>query len=290
MLMRTPKQIINGYRAYTAHEDIGPNTTADGYAQQQVEGNARKTYDFLMPLLKDLSASTILDVGCGTGTMVQTLADNGFNAYGADLAGLQKYWAKLGCSTERLFIIDPVDLELPFDDGSIDFAFSFGAIEHVGTSDGLTDRLSNYRDIRKKWIRELFRTIRDGGHLLIGGPNRNFPVDVAPAPDTQATGIERWLSKSFRCSVHTWWGDHFLWGYGDIDEYLHGLPYEMQALSIERFLYLSRVPGLAKPIAKLYLKYLPQRLLRSGFNPWVMALIKKSGLRKPHAEGGEERA
>ena len=232
----------NGFRVYSKNESTFIDSTTDEYAETQSYANIEKTERFLLPLMKELSVSTALDVGCGVGSMVTALNDNGIDAYGVDLLNLGKYWARLNLDRDRFLIVDPCNLELPFHDKSFDFVFSLGAIEHVGTSNGHSDRLHNYKDIRRDWLRELFRVVKDDKYLLIGGPNRMFPIDVAHSPDTQASKMERVLSKISKCSVHFPWNDGFLWSYGEVIEFLEGLSYEIKALSIKEFLYLSRVP------------------------------------------------
>lgn len=275
MELMPPDRIVDGYKAYTINIDDSPDTTTDEYASLQNDDNINKTKDFLLPILKKNSSKTILDIGCGTGTMVATLSLMNYDAYGSDLAGLTSYWNKLGHDKNKFFIIDPYALKLPFPDNSLDFVFSLGAIEHVGTSDGHTDRLDNYKEIRKQWLNEAFRVVKVGGQLLIGGPNRKFPIDVAHSIDTKATYTEKVISKIIKKSVHFPWNENFLWAYEDIDDYLAGYKYEVTALSIKKYLYLSRVPAFIKPIVNIYLDKLPNKLLKSGLNPWVMALITK---------------
>lgn len=275
MMIRPPAQVLDGYCCYTTNTDESPDTTTDSYASIQDAGNVRKTTDFLLPLLKMHNANSVLDVGCGTGTMVSVLLENNFESFGVDLAGLAKYWQRRKLSKDRFFIVDHRKFELPFEDNSLDFVFSFGVIEHVGTSNGHTDRLPDYKGIRGKWLREVYRTVRVGGHLLVGGPNRNFPIDVAHPSDTRCTRLERFFSRLVRRSVHFPWNDSFLWNYNDVGCYLKNLPHNIKALSIKDYLYMSRVPKMIKPVVSLYVNNIPSPLLRTGLNPWVMALIEK---------------
>jgi SAM-dependent methyltransferase len=252
-----------------------PDVTTDDYAATQETVNARKTLDYLLPRARALQARRVLDVGCGVGMMVKTFQEQGYEAYGADLPGLHRHWQRLQLSPQRMFIVDPGELRLPFFDGVIDFAFTLGAIEHVGTTNGHSDRRPDYHAVRRQWLREVYRVVRPGGAMLVGGPNRQFPVDAAHGLDSRASSLEHWLSRCLKVSVHRTWGGNFLWAYADVDRYLAGLPHAVQPQSIDGFLDFGRVPGAVQGLARWYVRQLPRALWGTGFNPWVMALVIK---------------
>lgn len=269
-------QTIGGYRSLFAGAlDDAPDTTTDGYAVSQEQDNAAKVVGYLLPRLNRSGARSVLDVGCGVGEMVRTLLAEGYEAYGVDLPGLHRHWRRLGLPEDRMFIVDPGDLRLPFEDGGVDFICTFGVIEHVGTTDGNADRAPDYDARRRHWLRELFRALRPGGTMLVGGPNRQFPVDVAHGLDSRASALERWLTQRARVSVHKTWGANFLWAYGDVVRYLDGLPYTLEPQPVAGFLGCSRVPGPVRPLVQGYVDHLPKALWGTGFNPWMMALIHK---------------
>ena len=269
-------QTIGGYGSlFSGQVEDAPDTTTDEYAANQEAANTRRVIDYLVPLVKAAGARTVLDVGCGVGAMVRTLLELGYDAYGVDLPGLHRHWSRLELPPDQMYIVDPIRLRLPFAADSLDFAFTLGVIEHVGTSDGMADRLPNYDVIRMAWLREVFRVVRPGGAMLIAGPNRRFPVDVAHGLDSRASPIERWMSEKMKASVHKTWGENFLWSYGDIERYLHGLPHRIDPQPIAGFLACSRVPGAVRPLVQAYVDHLPKSLLGTGFNPWVMALVHK---------------
>lgn len=251
------------------------NSTTDEYANDQSEVNVGKTHDYILPFLKKYNAKKVVDIGCGVGTMTDTIANEGYESYGVDLVTLSRYWEKLDLDRDRFFLADPYRFELPFENDSIDFVFTLGVIEHVGTSNGHSDRLPNYHEIRKDWLREVFRIVKPGGRMLIGGPNRNFPIDTAHGPDTRCSAFEQRLTDKVGATVHKTWGENFLWGYSDIHQYLEGLPYSMEGQSVEGLVHFSRVPGPFRKLAELYVKHLPKSLLATGFNPWMMALVEK---------------
>jgi SAM-dependent methyltransferase len=254
---------------------LAPDLTTDEYAGEQLAVNARKTLDYVAPIVERCAARTVVDIGCGVGTMVATFLERGYDAYGVDVAGLSQRWARLGLPAERFVIVDPMRMELPFADESVDFAFSLGVIEHVGTSNGHSDRLPDYRARRAAWLREVFRTLRVGGHMLMGGPNRNFPVDVAHGLDSRASSWERALSRMAGASIHKTWGENFLWSYADFPAYLDGLAYRLEPLSVAGYVHYGRVPALVRPVVRGYVNHMPRAALGTGLNPWVMALVRR---------------
>lgn len=252
-----------------------PDTTTEAYAEDQARANRRKTMDFLEPLLRRHEAQTVLDVGCGVGTMVEALLGAGYDAYGSDLDGLQRHWARQQQSRSRFVVVDPLEMRLPFPDNSIDFAFTFGVIEHVGTTDGHADRRPDYQHVRARWLREVFRVVRQGGHVLVAGPNRGFPVDVAHGPDSRASFLSRRIAERTGVTLHATWGENFLWSYGDVRRHLADLDYSIEPLNPSAYIGLSRAPRALRGLVRAYMDHLPRSLLGTGFNPWVMALVRK---------------
>lgn len=280
------RTLIGGYGATVLPEEgVCPDTTTEDYASDQSMTNVRKTLEYLLPIVERVGARRIVDVGCGVGTMVATLLEQGYDAYGTDLPGLERYWTQLHRPRDRFFLVGAQNTRLPFRTGSIDFTFTLGVIEHVGTADGHADRLPDYHAVRRRWLHELLRVVRCGGWALVGGPNRNFPVDVAHGPDSRASPLERGLSRLLGATVHKPWGENFLWSYGDLRRYLIGLPVVVEPLSVKGYVGFSRVPPLLRPLAEAYVNHLPKSLLGSGFNPWMMALLHKTG----ELPGGESK-
>ena len=98
----------------------------------------------------------ILDVGCGTGTMLTHLAAYG-KAHGVDIDE-----EAVGYCLERG--LEDVQLgeaaQLPFDDGSYDLVTALDVVEH------LDDDVGAFREMR--------RVLRPGGHLLVTVPANPF--------------------------------------------------------------------------------------------------------------------
>lgn len=252
-----------------------PDATTAEYVLDQAANNVRVTREYLEPILRQTSSYSVLDVGCGIGTSVETLLEDGYEAFGVDLAPLTRHWSHRGIDAGRLFVVDPITLALPFHDNSLDFAFTFGVIEHIGTVDGHATRRADYHKRRRQWLREVVRVVRPGGRVLIGGPNRACPVDFSHGLDADSSWWERRLSTWAGVTVHRTWGDYFLWSYADIPRYLEGLHFEMQALGLDGLLKFGRLPGTLRPLARWYVRHLPASLRSTGLNPWVMALVTK---------------
>lgn len=268
---------VEGYPA-TVEPDGGAlvyQALLPGYAEDQERENVARTDRYLMPILQRIGARCLLDAGCGVGATVQRLNEHGLDAHGFDLLEQAPVWAAANRPRDRFVITGPLELALPFPDASFDCVFSFGVLEHVGTMDGHATRRPDYHAIRTRWTRELFRVVRPGGYLLLGGPNRRFPVDTAHGLDAASGRFERWLSRKLRVSVHRVWGDYFLWSHGDVKRYLAGLPCSIEALSVDGLANYTRVPWPLGGMARAYVRHLPRPLLGTGFNPWVMALVRR---------------
>ena len=265
-----------GYPSTVAESDTSAfESITSEYAENQKTENDRKTDTWLLPLIERLGAKRVLDAGCGIGQTVERLVEHGIDAHGFDLIENVKFWERYGRPNSRYVVTAPIDPVLPYDDGTFDLVFSFGAIEHVGTNDGNTTRLADYDEIRRRWVKELLRVVKPGGHLLLAGPNKNFPVDVAHGPDAAASNFEKWLARKLKLTVHNTVGKNFLWGYGDVRRYVKNSASSIQGLSIHNFIYFGRVPKPIKLLAEMYVKHLPSALLKTGCNPWVAALVRK---------------
>lgn len=280
MRLDTGVTMFNGFYSTCVDTEVlegAPDTTTEEYDREQQRNNVRVTREYVEPICERTGSRRILDVGCGVGTSVETLLQDGYDAYGVDLPGLTPYWERSNCSPERYFVVAPVRHQLPFNDDSIDLAYSFGVLEHIGTLDGHSHRADDYHEERRHWLREIYRCVRPGGYLLLGGPNRGFPFDFSHGLDFASSPFEKWISARCGFSLHRTWGEYFLWGYADVRRYLEGLPFEVEALTIDGLLRYGRVPGPTRSLANFYVRHLPAPLRGTGFNPWVMALVRKGG-------------
>ncbi len=105
------------------------------------------------------TARDFLEIGCGEGQVVGFLAAEGRSATGIDLNGerFDQQYVEYGAN---LVVADAG--EIPFQDGSFDFVYSYYALEHIADLDGL--------------FAEVYRVLRPGGHLFVQfGPLYSSP-------------------------------------------------------------------------------------------------------------------
>ena len=108
----------------------------------------------------DLDNRRILDVGCGLGMYVEK-----FRRYSHDVYGVDIDPDKVAKASAKLPNILQAPAEhLPFDEGTFDVVLLHEVIEHVED-----DRMA---------IREAYRCLRPGGHMIIYAPNRLYPFET----------------------------------------------------------------------------------------------------------------
>ena len=108
----------------------------------------------------ELRAKRILDVGCGLGMYVSRFRQFSDDVYGVDVDP-----DKIGRASEWLpnLHVSPAE-ELPFDAGAFDVILLNEVIEHV--------------DDDAQTIKEAYRVLAPGGHIVIYAPNRLYPFET----------------------------------------------------------------------------------------------------------------
>ena len=149
------------------HEEKTARVTVEGYLLPLL----RKTFPQMHP-----ASIRVLDVGCGVGMYVDLLRESGYDAWGVD-AGRHRpaLWSRR-IHPERLVLAD--GNKMPFPDGSFDFLFCAGVIEHVGCDGDAREPSPGYEDARLHFARENVRVVNKGRYLNYTCPNRNFPFDL----------------------------------------------------------------------------------------------------------------
>jgi ubiquinone/menaquinone biosynthesis C-methylase UbiE len=123
----------------------------------------------------------VLEIGAGTGAMLDALARMGCRVQGVEVN--PELIAEAAATFTSLPIQRVSGVELPFPDATFDVAVSFDVFEHIPDSDA--------------HLREVRRVLRPGGSYLIQTPNK-WPNMVFETI--------RWRSLRFRadhCSLHT---------------------------------------------------------------------------------------
>jgi SAM-dependent methyltransferase len=109
-----------------------------------------KYADMLRPVV---AGARVLDVGCGTGQVVERIQGAGFEAYGVDVS--EPNIARARRVSERCQLYD--GRRLPFPDGHFASAGALNVLEHV--------------DEPEAFIGELARVVAPGGKLVLSSPN-----------------------------------------------------------------------------------------------------------------------
>jgi len=104
-----------------------------------------------------IKATVYLDLGCGDGQIAERVAwmVGVKEVYGADIDSEVLENAKLrGIKT---FNLDLSKDKIPLNDNSVDLVTAFEVIEHLINPDNM--------------LKEVFRVLKEGGHLLLSTPN-----------------------------------------------------------------------------------------------------------------------
>ncbi len=112
-------------------------------------------------LLKERGARRVLDLGCGTGRHLVSLAKEGFDVYGVDISETALAYARQWLNQEGLAAeLKQSDMTaLAYPDGFFDAVISIFVIHH-GTVESMT-----------KAIAEIYRVLKAGGLALLTFPS-----------------------------------------------------------------------------------------------------------------------
>jgi ubiquinone/menaquinone biosynthesis C-methylase UbiE len=121
-----------------------------GYERERGAGYHRLLDDLEMQVLRPFtSGARVLEVGCGTGLILDRLARDAAEAWGLDLSpGMLRTARQRG-----LHVVLGSATQLPFADASFDLVCSFKVLAHVP-------------DIRAA-LAEIARVTRPGGHMVL---------------------------------------------------------------------------------------------------------------------------
>jgi ubiquinone/menaquinone biosynthesis C-methylase UbiE len=152
------------------------------------QGNAWNEIQYLMSQV----SGKALDIACGTGTVIELLADvPGLEVHGCDISDLLIGKAvERGIPADRLKVCDAT--QLPYLDGSFDYSYSIGSLEHF-TEEGIG-----------KFVAEAARVTRIGSFHMM--------------PTSRSGRDEGWMKtyQSFHNCSPAWWVGHFKKSFGRV--------------------------------------------------------------------------
>jgi ubiquinone/menaquinone biosynthesis C-methylase UbiE len=125
-------------------------------AGKEQRGNLQTNLEFLTQTGLLTPNDKILEIGCGIGSVVNELSEQGYNITGTDISskaityGLEKY-------PDIHLEVQPAEA-LPYENESFDTVLSFDLFEHIAKID--------------KHVSEVFRVLRNGGYYLFQTPNK----------------------------------------------------------------------------------------------------------------------
>lgn len=121
--------------------------------------NQVKVKKQISQLQKEINAKTLLDVGCGTGFILNIASDLFEELHGVDIT--QAMLDKVDVSCGKIKLYRTLAQELPFDNNSFDMATSYAFLHH----------LEDYKEV----LKEVFRVLKIGGIYYIDlEPNKFF--------------------------------------------------------------------------------------------------------------------
>ena len=142
-------------------KDFKFDKRADSY-DEGFEGRAsKKFYDLVTANVEITEGMNVLDVGCGTGTILYRLSEKySFNGYGIDVEEKMLEQAKKKCPGMDIRLCSCDDT--PFDDGQFDVIIACMAYHHFPDKEGFS--------------KETARLLKKGGLLYIADPILPLPI------------------------------------------------------------------------------------------------------------------
>ena len=113
-------------------------------------------------LMNDLKLKKVLDVGCGTGKLVEFLTKSGFEAFGCDFSIKAVNIART--INKKSQIKKSSASKLPYRDKTFDIVTSISVIEHLTQKE------------TQMFIKETRRILKDNGFIFLITPNFSSPA------------------------------------------------------------------------------------------------------------------
>ncbi len=135
--------------------------------------------NFLSPFLSkyfrhDSKDTKILSIGCGVGSDVEQLVEDGFDAYGVDAGNRSEYWNR---RKEKHRYVLANGKHLPFNNESFDVVIMGCVLPHIGVLGDTYVTTEDATTERSMAAREMLRVLRPNGHIIVSSPNKRCPID-----------------------------------------------------------------------------------------------------------------
>jgi ubiquinone/menaquinone biosynthesis C-methylase UbiE len=146
-------------------------------------------------ILNDVTGSLspearVLDVGCGSGEIVQGWLDLGFDAYGCDFRFKEGPGVEALEHSGRITLITPAPYRLPYPDHNFDILLTNQVMEHV-------------RDYPTT-LAEMKRVLKPGGYALHIFPARLMPIEPhTNVPLATVLRHRAWFAAWARLGIRT---------------------------------------------------------------------------------------
>jgi SAM-dependent methyltransferase len=267
-------RLEGGYLSLLPFSSITAETPSDDYLAEQVSHGAGRAERWLARQLMPDDRSA-LDVGCGTGSVGMSVAvlHPTLKVWGVDLPANLPGWKAAGADPQ--VVVAGSALDLPFESGWFDIAWSLGVLEHIGEpappSERGTDRL--------RYLSEMLRVVRPGGRVIILAPHKWFPLD--PGHDWSRTERGHRFFERTHLSVHRTWGPHPLMSYGELRRMARDAgAVRVRPLSVADYFSFHRTGGGAAgwlvPAVRVYLKTLPVWLCATPLTPMLAVELTRA--------------
>ncbi|MHC4166390.1 MAG: class I SAM-dependent methyltransferase [Planctomycetota bacterium] len=123
---------------------------------KEERGNLQTNLEFLTQADVLRSGDRVLEIGCGIGSVVFKLSEQGYDVVGTDISGEAISYGLKKYENIRLEV-QPAEA-LPYEDESFDVVLSFDLFEHIAATN--------------THLSEVRRVLRGGGYYLFQTPNK----------------------------------------------------------------------------------------------------------------------
>ncbi|MFT5387958.1 MAG: ubiquinone/menaquinone biosynthesis C-methylase UbiE [Candidatus Omnitrophota bacterium] len=135
------------------------NTITDPTKAKAFQAAKEREFEFLKEQLSPKSGKKLLDLGCGVGKYLQSIAPSGADLWGIDISKIATDSAKK-CVKKPEQIICSSSMPLPFEDNTFDYVTAWGVIEHFPCIPSI--------------LKEITRITKKDAEIVIMVPNAYF--------------------------------------------------------------------------------------------------------------------